>query len=215
MVARAASIEHANRIFRGGLGVSNSTYGDTNVDPSGTGLVVKETFTAPAVGATTAVHAAVTDTAVQVDVTTGITNPDVPRNITATSGGTAGDIKAVSVIITGTDVDDKVITETLPAFTVNSATTVVGNKAFKTVTNIRIPAHDGTGATTAIGTGAKLGLSRKYARDTCLAAYLADVREATLPTVANSIASGAVSSNTMTLSTTLNSTDVVAYFAAS
>jgi len=100
---------------------------------------------------TNGVHAAVTDTAVQVVVTTGITNPTRPARITATSGGTATDIADIQVIVTGTDAMDRVITETLPIFTENSATTVTSTETFKTVTSITIPAHDGTGATTAIG----------------------------------------------------------------
>ncbi len=211
-MARVDGIEHTKKVFRGGLSVSSSTTGETRVTNSGTGLLIKETYTAPALGSATAIHAAVTDTAVQVVVTTGITQPDVPRNVTATAGGTAADVKAISVIVAGTDVNDQAITETLPAFTVNTTGIVTGSKAFKTITSITIPAHDGTGATTAVGTGAKLGLSRKYSRDTCLVAYLNNVREGTLPTVA--ISSTVVSSNTMTLNSALNAVDVVAYFAA-
>lgn len=162
----------------------------------------------PAVGATNAVHAA---TAVlgsggpQV-VSTGITNPDVPRNLTATSGGTAGDIKAVQVTVTGTNYNGDVITEALPVFTVDSATTVVGSKAFRTVTSYSVPAMDGTGATVAIGTGAKLGLPDKLAVDQVTNAHLAGVREATRPTVV--VSSSAVESNTATLNSTLNGTAV-------
>jgi len=57
------------------------------------------------------------------------------------TGGTAGDIKAVQVTITGTNYNNEVITEDLPAFTENTAGTVTGSKAFKTVTEVVIPAH--------------------------------------------------------------------------
>lgn len=160
----------------------------------------------PALGATTAVHAAVTDTGVDQVITTGITNPDVPRNITATAGGTAADVKAVQVIIAGTNAEGVAITETLPAFTVNTTGTVTGSKAFKTVTSITIPAHDGTGATTAIGTGAKLGLSERLSRNSVTAAYLNNVKEGTAPTVATS--STAVESNTVSLNSALDGTAV-------
>lgn len=94
-----------------------------------------------------------------VDVlTTAITNPTTPRNITATVGGTSGDIKAVQVTIVGTNYNDEVITEVLPVFTVNTTGTVTGSLAFKTVTSISIPAHDGLGATTEIGFGTKFGI---------------------------------------------------------
>jgi len=112
---------------------------------------------------TNGVHAAVTSTASPSVVTTAITSPTVPMNITATAGGTAGDIKAIQVIIEGTNFNGDAITETLPAFTVDTAGTVVGAKAFKTVTKITIPAHDGTGATTAIGFGALFGVPYKRA----------------------------------------------------
>lgn len=158
---------------------------------------------------TTGVHAAVTSTASPSVVTTGITNPAVPRNITATAGGTATDIKAIQVIIEGTNYADETITETLPAFTVDTAGTVTGSKAFKTVTKITIPAHDGTGATTAIGFGSKLGLPYKLAHNTVQAAYLNNVKEGTAPTVA--VSASALESNTMTLNSALNGSIVDAY----
>ncbi len=158
---------------------------------------------------TTGVHAAVTDNGAAQTVTTGITNPAVPRNITATSGGTATDIKAVQVVVTGTNINDEVITETLPAFTENSATTVVGSKAFKTVTSIAIPAHDGTGATTAIGWGDKLGLPYKRAHIPCIASFLNNVLEATAAAVTASAT--AFESNTIDLNSALNGTVVDTY----
>lgn len=141
--------------------------------------------------------------------TATITNPAVPRNITATSGGTAGDINDIQAIIAGTARDGSAITETLPIFTENSGTTVVGSKAFATVSYIDLPIHDGTGATTAFGTGAKLGLPYKLTYDTLLAAFLAGVREGTRPTVA--VSATAMESNTVTLSTTLNGTAVIVH----
>lgn len=159
-----------------------------------------------ATASTTGVHAAVTDTAVQVTVTTGFTAPPYPRNITATAGGTAGDIKAITVTVTGTDEAGAVITETLPAFTVDTAGTVVGNKAFATVTSVVIPAHDGTGATTAIGFGDKIQMPHKLDRNTVIAAYLAKVKEGTAPTVA--VSATVLSSNTCDLNSALNGTIV-------
>src|SRR3990172_3742306 len=61
---------------------------------------------------TAGIHAAVTDNGSQQVVTTGITQPSTPRSITATAGGTAGDIKAIQVIIAGTDYAGNAITET-------------------------------------------------------------------------------------------------------
>lgn len=116
------------------------------------------TWPSPVVADVDGVMAALTDDGAEAVVTTGLTNPPCPRNITATAGGTAGDIKAIQVVIVGTNYLDEVITETLPAFTVNTGGSVAGALAFKTVTQITIPAHDGTGATTSIGFGDILGL---------------------------------------------------------
>lgn len=137
----------------------------------------------PAAAAAAGVHAAVVDTGAPVTVTTGLTSPATPRNITATAGGTAADVKAIAVVITGTDWSDAVLVETLPVFTVNTTGIVVGSKAFKTITSVTIPAHDGTGATTEIGFGSKLGLPALLTFDTVQLAAYASTREATPPTV--------------------------------
>lgn len=158
---------------------------------------------------TTGVHAAVTDTGSQQVVTTAITNPAYPRNVTATAGGTAGDIKAIQVIVAGTNMNGDAITETLPAFTVDTAGTVTGTKVFKTITSITIPAHDNTGATTAIGWGNKLGLPFKLAHNTVFLAYLNNTKEGTLPTVTTS--TSVLESNGMTLNSSLNGSAVDVY----
>ena len=161
------------------------------------------------VASTTGVHAAVTDNGAQQVITTGITNPGCPKNVTATAGGTAGDIKAIQVIVAGTNIAGEAITETLPAFTVDTAGSVTGSKAFKTITSITIPAHDGTGATTAIGYGEKLGLPYKLAHNTVLAACLGNAKEGTAPTVA--VSSTALESNTIDLNSALNGSIVDVY----
>lgn len=150
------------------------------------------------------IHAAIACSAgATTTVSTAITNPSVPRGVTATAGGTATDIKAVQVTITGTNYADEVITEVLPAFTVDTAGTVTGNKAFKTVTSISIPAMDGTGATVAIGFSEKLGLPYKLALNTVLATYFDSAKEGTAPTVTTSTT--AICNNTIDLNSALNS----------
>lgn len=177
----------------------------------GTGTrIVSKSLGSPAAGSTTAVHAAVTDNGSGQTITSAITNPAVPRNITATAGGTATDIKAIQVTINGTDANGATITEALPAFTVDTAGTVTGSKAFATVTSIVIPAHDGIGATTAIGTGEKLGLGVHLARNTVIAAYLNGTKEGTAPTVA--VSASALSSNTVDLNSSLDGSEVVVDF---
>jgi hypothetical protein len=176
------------------------------------GFIAHEAWTATqaAAASATAVHAADTDTGAEQTISTDITPPPCARNITATSGGTAADIKAVQIIVTGTDINNQVITETLPIFTVNTATTVLGSKAFKTVTSYVRPAGDSPyGDTVSIGFGDKLGLH--YARATlpCIAAFLATVLEATAATIAASLT--VLSSNTIDLQSALNGTAVDAY----
>lgn len=135
---------------------------------------------------TDGVLAAVQDDGEEQVITTGLTAPPYPRNITATATGGEDDtdIGAIQVVVAGTNYLDEAITETLPAFTANTAGTVAGSKAFKTVTKVTIPAHDGTDVTTEIGFGDALGLPDALELDTIIAAYLDGTREGTAPTVA-------------------------------
>ncbi len=88
-----------------------------------------------------AVLAATTLTAARQVIKTGITNPDVYRVLEVKPNnsdiGGAGDLG--NVIITGTDWNGKVITDTIncPG---NSASAVAGSTPFKTVTSISLPA---------------------------------------------------------------------------
>jgi hypothetical protein len=76
------------------------------------------------------------------------------------------------------------------------------------VTSINFPAKtNGSGDTVAIGTGAKLGLSRRLSRNTILTAYLNGTKEGTDPTVA--VSSSVIASNTVTLNSTLNGNAVI------
>lgn len=163
-------------------------------------------------GTTTGAHAAVTDTGVDQTISTGITNPAYGRNVTATAGGTAGDIKAVQVTVHGKDMAGATISEALPAFTVDTPGTVSGSKIFGTITSWDLPAHDGTGATTALGYGNKLGIPYKLPHNTVLAAYLNNTKEGTPPTVTTS--SSALESNGFTLASSLAGTPVDLYLMA-
>jgi len=184
------------------------THGLTDVD-RGYIAHIEVSAAAAVVANTTGVLAAVTSTASPSVITTGFTQPAYARNITATAGGTAADIKAIQVIVEGTNMDNETITETLPAFTVDTAGTVSGTKAFRTVTKVTIPAHDGTGATTSIGFGEVLGIPYKLPHNTVLLAYHNNVREGTLPTVATSAT--VLESNTFDLNTALNGSKVDVY----
>jgi hypothetical protein len=162
------------------------------------------------VGATTAVHAAVNGASgAAVIVTTGFTQPTTPRCLTATAGGTAGDIKATQIIARGFDIAGNALSETLPAFTVDTAGTVQGTKAFAQVTEYEIPIQDGNGATFALGTNDKLGLPYKLSHDTVLKSYRANALEGTAATV--TVSATDISLNTVDLNSALNGTVVDVY----
>ena len=117
-----------------------------------TGVVQASTATA-VLGAT-----ALTADAGGQDIVVGITNPDVPRNVTATANaaGCAGD-----VVVTGTNWAGEVITDTIA---LAGAAEIAGVKAFATVTAVHLPpeTHAGTD-TVSIGVGNCLGLQRPIA----------------------------------------------------
>jgi hypothetical protein len=109
---------------------------------------------APAAVGVASVHAAVAlpDTGTTV-VTTAITNPDVPRNVTVkgNAAGIAGD-----VVIVGTNASGDEITETIA---LNAATEALGALAFKTVTSITLPAKtNASGDTVSVGRGKIFGM---------------------------------------------------------
>lgn len=117
-------------------------------------------------------------------ITTGLSDPSEPRTITATAAGTAGDVANVAVKVYGTDFDDQDIEEELPYFTKDSATSniVTGSKAFKTITKVELPAHDGADATTAIGFSDVFGLPYKLGHKMLRIAF-DGAWEATAPTI--------------------------------
>jgi len=92
----------------------------------------------------TKVHDAITDTTSTQVITSGLNALPEPSTIRATSGGLVAEIDAVQVIVEGTDTSDVFQTETLPAFTAGSATSVTGSKVFKTITKITAPSHGGS-----------------------------------------------------------------------
>ena len=158
-------------------------------------------------GVHVAIIASVDTTKVIVDE---ITNPAVPRNITATVAcDTVANIKAVKVKITGTNYAGEIITEELPAFTEDTAGTVEGNKAFKTITKIEVPAMDGADVSVTIGWGDKLGLPYKLAHNTCLMAFLDNTIEATAPVIA--VSASKIEDNTVDLNSNLNGKVVDVY----
>lgn len=143
-------------------------------------------------------------------VTSFLAQPDVPRNITITPGGTTTDVAAGDYVITGTNIRGDVITETI-AIAANASTVQAGTKAFKTVTSIEFPIQDGAAATFDVGVGDVLGLDRCMQGNEVILATLAGVYETTRPTVVAD--ADEVEKNTIDINGTLDgSKDVVAVY---
>ena len=141
---------------------------------------------------------------------TGFTALGCAKNITATAGGVAADVKAVQVIVEGFDIAGTAITETLPAFTVDTLGTVAGSKAFASVTKVTVPAMDGAGVTVSIGFGEKLGLPYKLSANTLLMSFENGTKEAVASTV--TVDAVNISGNTIDINTALQGRAVDAYF---
>jgi len=125
------------------------------------------------------VHSAIALDVAGKDVTTGISNPVVPRNLSIT-GTKAGESLTGDVVITGTNALDEVISETIA---LNGDTTVEGAYAFKTITKISVPARVTEGDTVKIGWADKLGNKYLLTHNTVLMAFLNNTKEGTAPTV--------------------------------
>lgn len=132
-----------------------------------------------------------------------IESPAYPRalRIKGNQAGITGD-----VVITGTNINDELITETLAA---NGVNVVEGTKVFKTVTKLVVPARNGAGDKIDFGWNDKLGLPYKLTHNTVLASYHDNAKEGTAPTVTTSAT--AIELNTVDLNTALNGKQVDIY----
>ncbi|MBA7564452.1 hypothetical protein ES708_06115 [subsurface metagenome] len=144
-------------------------------------------------------HAALALTTEVQTITTDITNPDVPRNVTVV----ATEAQADDVVVTGTDENGVAVEETL---TLDGATPVLGLKAFATVTQIVYPIKD-DGASVSVGYGDVLGLGLLLSRDSIVHAYFNGVLETTRPAVVFS--STVVASNTALLNSAMDGSAVI------
>lgn len=113
-----------------------------------------------AAGTSTAILAATAGATTVTTVTTGITQPDVPRALSVTPGGTAGQVLDSLVTVNGTNIEGKLISE---AFRIpsGSSTIVNGVKAFAQVSSVVIGQQGGSAATFAVGTTNKIGLQHR------------------------------------------------------
>ena len=145
-------------------------------------------------------HAALSLTSGVQTVTIGITDPDMPRNVTlVASAAQTGD-----VVVTGTDENGVAVSDTI---TINGAATVQGVKAFKAVAQIVYPVISNGGADISIGYGDKLGLGILLSRDSIIHAFFGGVLEGTRPTV--TFSSTVLASNTALLNSATNASSAV------
>ena len=105
------------------------------------------------VASTTYVHADIVGTGENQDITKGISNPDVPRNISITTTNNAA--PSGNVTITGIDAKGNSATEKI---TISAGAIAYGSKAFATVSMITIPAGVSSSDKVSVGISDKLGL---------------------------------------------------------
>ena len=127
-------------------------------------MVEKQSITNPAAAGTADVLSANAGntSAAAATVTTFLAQPDVPRNLVITPGGSTGDVAACNVVVTGTNIKGRVITETF-AFAENASSATTGTKAFKTITSVAFPAACEDSpflASWSVGYGEKLGVKQ-------------------------------------------------------
>jgi hypothetical protein len=133
----------------------------------------------------------------------GLLNGMIAANL---SGGVTK--SAGNVVITGTGYDDAVLTDTIA---LNGTTGVNGVVAFKTVTDVLIPASlNATGDTVKVGFTEYLGLGSCLAHDTVLHGYLGNVIEGTRPVATFDVTT--MDKNVVKLASSLNSSAVDVYF---
>lgn len=136
-------------------------------------------------------------------VTTGFTQPDVPRVLSVT-GNRAG--QTGNVVLTLQDAAGVEFTETVA---LNGTTTVEATKAAARIVSAVLPARGQAGDTVQIGTTAKLGLPLTLptaASRRVLMASVNGVREATLPTIVGNPTN--LNQNLITFATALNGSPV-------
>lgn len=136
------------------LGLTNSQY-LKNVYSTSFGYTSSKKVVSA--GTATAILASTASAVSPLTVTTGLTNPDVPRALSVVLGGTAASVLDSAIVITGTNSEGKVITETFKS-TAGATGTINGAKAFMTVTSVFWPAQLGTNVTLTVGTQNKLGV---------------------------------------------------------
>lgn len=124
-----------------------------------------------AAGTNTAIMAATAGASTAQTITSGLNSVDVPRVLSLTVGGSSAGVQSSSVVVTGRNIEGKVITDTFNT-TAGTTGTINGTKAFLTITSVFIPAQVGTSATFAIGTTNAIGVRhRLFKNNTTVKVY--------------------------------------------
>jgi hypothetical protein len=155
----------------------------------------------PITATTTSIFAATACPAAGTTTVSGaslLTQPDLPRCITLTVALGAGSL-AGNAVITGTNIEGAVISETIALTT---ATLYTSLNAFATVTSVVLPTRTTAGDTVACGVAAALGLDRRLNRNTVNFAVVGTTKETTAPTVV--VDPTSISLNTISFNTAPN-----------
>ena len=136
---------------------------------------------------------------------------EMPCTRTVDFAFTAGEgaLKAGTVEVFGTNIDDKEITESHAV--TSSTTALTGTKAFKTVTKITFPQIETTGVTVDVGWTDKLGLPFALDKHTAVLASIDGATEGTPPVLTIDTTDFDVSKNTIDLNTALSGKVVDVY----
>jgi len=125
--------------------------------------ITVEEYTNPATAAAAGLRVATAPTlAVQTLAASDLLAPGVAallaygRNVTFTTAGATPASAPADAVVTGTGMDDEVVTETITV--PQTATISAGSKIFKTITSIDFPVSQGIDCTVAIGFGVILGV---------------------------------------------------------
>ncbi|EQB20069.1 hypothetical protein UNSWDHB_2655 [Dehalobacter sp. UNSWDHB] len=129
------------------------------------------------------------------------------RTVTVTLGGTAGSIAAKAATIHGKDIAGNPISETLEAFTADTAGAKTSVKAFREIEKVTIDAMDGAGVTMKVGWTAAFGLPFALDAKPLVFALLGGALETTAPTL--TIDDDEVEKNLIQLSGNLNAEKTV------
>jgi hypothetical protein len=189
--------------------MANAYVVPTNRDlkPASQVMLEKQDFGTPVAASATRLSSGVAGptSAAAATISSFTLQPDVPRNIVITPGGTTGDVESCVITVSGTNYFGATITETF-TFAADASTAQTGSKAFKTVSSVAFPAScesGGFAATWSVGVGEKIGLKRCMANaGDWVWSEVAGAYEATRATIAAS--ASAVESNTADFNGTMN-----------